>query len=145
MVVLRAADMSDLRTKHLKQLTGFIPEFAHYWEKNSWLNGSDLGEYTLSDVYLDASHFVGDRLQVGEVSGVPEILGYVEFILESGSEKEKAAAATCFLENLMNITPSRINPKLWIPLLGEKSRKYCHYWDKWTGCRTEYLYQPDAP
>ena len=47
---------------------------------------------------------------------------------------------TCFLENLMNRTPSKIDPKTFVPLLGQRSREYCKAWDEFCGTRTDGLW-----
>jgi hypothetical protein len=104
------------------------------------LNGSDIDEHTLSSVFSDASHVVAERFIAGDASDVPKIFPYVESVLESGTQEEQDAAATCFLENLMNRTPTKIEPKLWIPSLGPKSRLFCRAWDEFTGIRTQYLH-----
>ena len=132
--------MPDIRAIHLAKLSALLPNFANYWRENASMNGSDTDEHTLSGVFMDASQFVGDQLQEGNAFDLPGALHYIESVLETGTKEEQDAAATCFLEYLMNITPTKIGPNLWIPLLGTKSREFCRAWDEWTGYRTEYLH-----
>lgn len=57
-----------------------------------------------------------------------------------GDEDVQTAAATCFLENLMNRTPELIDPQRFVPLLGHESKEYCRAWDEFCGVRTEGLW-----
>ncbi len=136
--------MSDLRAIQLASLSALLPGFAAYWESNAYYNGSDVNEHTLWDVYSDASTVAKELLSSGNTESISKLLNYVETVMQSGTPDERDAAATCFLENILNVTPTDIDPKTWIPLLGSESRAFCRAWDTFTGCRTEYLHE-DQP
>lgn len=131
--------MPDPRATHLASLSALLPGFAAYWESNAYYNGSDVNEHTLCGIYWDASTVAKSLLSVGKTESFGKLLDYVETVMQSGTQNERDAAATCFLENLLNVTPTDIDPKTWIPLLGPESRLFCRAWDTFTGCRTECL------
>jgi len=136
--------MSDSRATHLASLSAVLPGFAAYWESHAYYNGSDVNEHTLCGIYSDASKVAKDLLSSGTTECIRKLLDYIETVMQSGTQNERDAAATCFLENLLNVTPTDIDPKTWIPLLGTESRLFCRAWDTFTGCQTEYLHE-DPP
>lgn len=73
---------------------------------------------------------------------VEEIFSLVEYFLNEGEFSVKAAAATCFLENLINYTSAgTLAPEKLIPyLVGKKSIEYCKAWDEFTGVKTPGLW-----
>ncbi|MBA2367846.1 MAG: hypothetical protein H0V82_02340 [Candidatus Protochlamydia sp.] len=71
---------------------------------------------------------------------IKEIFSYAEHLLTKGDEDVQNAVCTCFLENLLNVTPEQINPKNYIGFLGTKSKEYCRAWDEFTGIKTEGLW-----
>lgn len=51
------------------------------------------------------------------------------------------AVCVCFLENLLNRASAKtIEYDRFIPFLGKKSKEYCKAWDKFTGVKTEGLW-----
>ena len=82
------------------------------------------------------SSFVIERLRQYEYDHMTEIFAMAEEFLVSGSQELKDATATCFLENLLNATPERLNATSFVPLLGPVSQDYCHAWDTFTGVKT---------
>ncbi len=71
-----------------------------------------------------------------------EIFLLIEFFLNEGDQDVQNAAATCFLEGLINfVSHGRIVPeRLTSYLIGEKSIEYCKAWDEFTGVKTPGLW-----
>jgi hypothetical protein len=132
--------MSDPRAKHLASLSALLPGFAAYWKSSAYYNGSDCEEHTVHSVFSEASTVAIDLLSAGNAENIRDLLEYIEGVMQSDAQDERDAAATCFLENILNVTPARIEAKVWIPYLGAESRAFCRAWDDFTGCRTEYLH-----
>lgn len=72
-------------------------------------------------------------------ANIEEIFQYIEFLMVNGDEDTQTAVATCFLENILNVTPSQIDPKCFLLYLGPQSKEYCRAWDSFTGVQTEGL------
>lgn len=68
---------------------------------------------------------------------------FVEEMLKNGDVSVRDAFATCFLENILNLVPSKISPIDFIPLLGPSSIDYCRAWDEFTGVKTPGLTHED--
>lgn len=87
------------------------------------------------------SHYVIDLLRVRETpsSYIQDIFAYTEYLLLQGDEDVQNAVCTCFLENILNVTPEQVDPKRFVQYLGEESRSYCRTWDAFTGVCTEGL------
>ena len=59
---------------------------------------------------------------------------FIEKLMNEGTEEVQEAAATCFLENLLNaVSWDTILASSFVPLLGPESKKYCRAWDEFTG------------
>ena len=136
--------MPDSKANHLAALSGILPGFAAYWESDVDFNEGDFDEHTLCGIFWSASRVTQDLLSAGNTESVRNVLDYIEGVMQTGASDEGDAAVTCFLENLLNVTPTEIEPKTWIPHLGSDSRAFCRAWDDFTGCRTEYLHE-DQP
>lgn len=86
------------------------------------------------------SRFVIDLIVQEQLEELPKIFEVVELLLVDGEAKVKDAAATCFLENLLNkASAGEIKPEKFVPLLGPESRTYCKAWDEFTRVYTEGL------
>ena len=87
----------------------------------------------------ELSRFWIERVAVANYDRTEDIFGLVERVLDSGVEPLATAVATCFLENLLNATPSGIEAIDYVWALGPKSREYCKAWDEFTGVATPGL------
>ena len=94
-----------------------------------------LGRY-VEDI-LNTSHITSEK-----VKELKEIFLLIEFFLNEGDQDVQGAAATCFLENLINYTSAgTLAPEKLIPyLVGKKSIEYCKAWDEFTGVKTPGLW-----
>jgi hypothetical protein len=81
--------------------------------------------------------FVATRLRRDEYDYLSEIFALIERYMLEGSQDVRDAAATCFLENLIN--QSGLDSTLWTSLLGKESRECCKAWDNFTGVKTPGL------
>ncbi|MBC7817295.1 MAG: hypothetical protein IAG10_10435 [Planctomycetaceae bacterium] len=121
------------------ELLGLCPEFTVAWNDECDLWTSDDGSFTVHGVFAVFSHYIADRLSRGSDPSLSEVFDYVESKLMEDDSEVDNAATTCFLENLMNRVPEKIDPRHLVPLLGPKSRKFCRGWDEWCGVKTEGL------
>lgn len=70
-----------------------------------------------------------------------EIFLLIESFLKEGDRDLQDAAATCFLENLINYAAwGSLKPETFLCYLGIESKKYCKAWDEFTGTKTEGLW-----
>lgn len=123
------------------ELLALCPDFALAWNDECDLFTSDNGVFTVHAVFIVFSHYVADRLSRGRDPALKEVFDYVESKLTEDDSEVDNAATTCFLENLMNRVPTKIEAQYLIPLLGPKSRQFCRAWDEWCGVKTEGLSQ----
>jgi len=117
-----------------------FPEFQPYWETyKQWWGSQESGFY--NDI-SEFSHYVIDLLiqKNSHPEKIKEIFNFVEYLIIRGDEDIKNAIHTCFLENILNQTPEKIDPNQFVPYLGHKSREYCKAWDQFTGVKTEGLW-----
>ena len=113
-----------------------LPEFGPALEqyRSDWVETPSLcADFTA------LTQFVTDRIEGGQTDGLEALFACLEPLVAGGGEVGDAVA-TCFLENLLNVTPQRIPARVWIPLLGPASRKFCRAWDQFTGVKTEGLW-----
>jgi hypothetical protein len=117
-----------------------FPGFQPYWDAYK----SDGEKTTLWGEMCEFSYYVKHLLidETTDPSSIKGIFSYIEYLLDNGDEDVQNAACTCFLENILNVTPTDIHPERFVGYLGPKSRKYCIAWDKFTGVRTEGLIPP---
>jgi hypothetical protein len=114
-----------------------FPGFQERWQKHlDWWEGEEAG---LCNDMSQFSRYVTELIMNKQIGTLPQIFDFVETLMIDGDADVQNAAATCFLENLINITPEKIPPSSFIPLLGNESRGYCKAWDKFTGVKTESL------
>jgi hypothetical protein len=114
-----------------------FPEFQETWQEHlDWWEGEEAG---LCNDMSQFSHYVTELIIEKKSDNLPEIFNFVETLMVDGDLDVQNAAATCFLENLINITPEKINPNSFVHLLGTESRDYCKAWDEFTGVTTEGL------
>ena len=80
-------------------------------------------------------------LSAEKVQEIKEIFLLIEFFISGGNQSVQNAAATCFLENLINATSwGTLKPETFLCYLGPESKKYCKAWDEFTGVKTEGLW-----
>ncbi|MCE5318951.1 MAG: hypothetical protein LLG04_16510 [Parachlamydia sp.] len=92
------------------------------------------------------SDYVSELLQKDtESQYIKDIFNFMEFLLAEGDDMVQNAVATCFLENILNRTPEKIQPHTFVPFLGKQSREYCKAWDSFTGVYTQGLWDDETP
>lgn len=129
-------DKSQLLLHHLMTLW---PGFTKTWEDEAYLSVDDDGTFTPCGVFSAFTSYVTAQLRSGSLQDMPDIFQFIERCMLS-DEEVSTAAATCFLENLINRTPDPIDPASFVPLLGPESRKYCKAWDDLQGVKTPGLW-----
>lgn len=114
-----------------------IPEFKPYWQEHraEW-DGEEPG---LCNDMSAFSHYTWQHLVDDNRSGLlPRIFGVVEKLMVEGDQDVQDAAATCFIENLVNrVSWKNATAPAFRHFLGPKSRDYCKAWDEFTGVRTD--------
>lgn len=117
----------------LSKFPGFQTKWNGYKAENEetslWGEMSQFSSYT-AQILTD---------ETNSLSQVEDIFSYMEYLLVHGSEDVRNAVCTCFLENILNMTPTKIKPVRFVAFLGPESRKFCQAWDKFTGIKTEGL------
>ncbi len=84
-----------------------------------------------------------DTIKSDDEVEIKKIFDFVEFLLCNGNESVQNAIATSFLEYLMSKDPDELNFSKFAKYLGENAIGYCRAWDKFTGIRTEGLWEEE--
>lgn len=130
--------MKNQKTEYIHNLSEFIPEFESEWESdNSGFNSGD--DSTIYSVFSAFSGLAVQRLKKDDLPDRERLFEFIESVLVKGGD-EANAAFTCFLENLLNVTPGEIDPGSFVPFLGQASKDFCRRYDKFTGIFTEGLH-----
>lgn len=128
-----------------------FPEFEPIWKScklEEELSNEEIcgiipvwGDTRLAEGMRKFSFYVIDLLtqKNQNPSLIKEIFNYMEYLLINGDEDVQTVVATCFLESILNVTPTKIDPKRFVDYLGIESRKHCRAWDEFTGVKTEGL------
>lgn len=114
-----------------------IKEFSGFQEK--WNKHLDYWEDDERGLCIDISEFseyAAELIASRRLDLLPKIFNFIEVLMTEGDQDVQNAAATCFLEHLINITPEKISTDSFIPLLGTESRAYCKAWDEFTEVQT---------
>ena len=122
--------MESLMTVETKDLLAFvIPLYPGLREElvssaDCWL--TETGHISSCSVFWTACDLVVRRVSAGDFDHLEQLFDGVEHCLAGGSEDVSIAAATCFLEGLIN------QPEvgaLVVTFMGPLSREYCRAWD----------------
>ena len=117
-----------------------FPKFRPYWGSYLMDFGSDLG---LTIQMLPFCEYTIDTVKSNDEIEVKKIFDFVEFLLCNGDDSVQTAMTTSYLEYLMSKDPDEIKFSKFAKFLGEKSIVYCKAWDKFTGVRTEGLWDDE--
>lgn len=120
-----------------KMLLHTVPEFAGFWQQT--LSTWDDKETAVSacSYFSVLAEYLHACLTAQQALPLDEIFSLIEVFILNGDKTVKAAATTCFLENLQN---QQTPPEAWVHLLGEASRAYCQSWDRFTAVATPGLW-----
>jgi len=126
----------------IAELVAAEPRFIHHLRKdvNHWLQ--DDGEISPCMLFSSLTNFVLEDIAADHCYNYRKIFALVENYVACGEEVLRNAASTCFIENLQNVS-AKIDPELWVHYLGDESRKFAQSWDRFTGVKTQGLY--DGP
>jgi hypothetical protein len=133
MKMIRSEECMDLILKK-------FPGFKAAWQEHlNWWGGD------ISGLSNDMSAFSDYALSLLKSNKhdqeIKHIFIFIEQLVADGDQAVRDAAATCFLENLINATSwGRISASSFAHLLGTKSKNYCKAWDEFTGVKTEGLW-----
>lgn len=117
-----------------------FPQFSNRWHEyqDEWAeHGGTPGVCTDADCF---GEFVEELILEGPESEVIRAFRLIEHFLTFGDEDVDTAFTTCCLENMLNVTPSKLPAERFVPFLGPKSREYCRAWDQFTGVQTPGLW-----
>jgi hypothetical protein len=115
-----------------------FPKFLPYWDYYIKNSGSDLG---LTIQMLPFGKYAIDVIKSNNEAEIKKIFDFVEFLLCHGDDSLQTAITTSFLEYLMSKDPDEIKFSKFVKFLGKNAVEYCRGWDKFTGCRTEGLWE----
>ena len=115
-----------------------FPEFPTYWEDYIRRFGSDLGIHIQM---LPFCEYTIDKIKSNNEAEIKKIFDFVEFLLCHGDDSVQNAMTTSYLEYLMSKDPDEIKFSKFVKFLGKNAIEYCRGWDKFTGCRTEGLWE----
>ena len=118
-----------------------FPRFLPYWERYVKEEGLDNG---IIIQMIPFEEYTIDTFKFGTAQETKKILEMVEFLLDKGNEAVKDAIATEYLEYLMNIDSKEIKFRELVKFLGKHSLEYCKAWDKFTGVRTDGLWDEEV-
>ncbi len=118
-----------------------FPDFLPYWQQARDGEYWDDFEQSIAQFSI-FSHYSIDLLV--DINTSPALISQLfvvaEDCLQYGDDQVKTGITTCYLENIMNVTPEKIDPARYISFLGQQSRRFCQAWDAWTGVRTKGLW-----
>jgi len=115
-----------------------FPEFLPYWDSNS--ENHDLG---LIIQMMPFGQYAIDVIKAKNELNIKKIFDFVEFLLLNGDESVQTAITTGFLEHLLHRDPEQIKFSTFIQHLGKNAFQYCRAYDKFTGVRTEGLWEKE--
>ncbi len=117
-----------------------FPGFLPYWESYIRDSGSGLG---LTIQMLPFGKYTINVIKSSDEIEIKKIFDFVEFLLCNGDDSVQTAMTTSFLEYLMSKDPDELKFSKFAKYLGENAIGYCRAWDKFTGVRTEGLWEEE--
>lgn len=119
-----------------------FPDFQSYADYQECLERYQGEEVSFCGVMSAFTSYVIDfYLLSGNCKALYEVFDMIESFVNNGDQSVQDGAATCFLENLINISShGDFSPVTFVPYLGKESKEYCKAWDKFTGVQTEGLW-----
>ena len=105
-----------------------VPAFHASWQAHlDYWEGDAAGLCNDMQVF---GEYVIKALQESSPLDLSMVFNLIERLLVEGDTAVKDAAATCFLENLLNSAAAgQIDVHLFAPYVGKESRKYCEAWE----------------
>lgn len=115
-----------------------FPAFAPHWRayEREWEEMGSPGLCTEMSAFAD---FVKEQILTVSPPEIARLFAVIEHLLVFGDDAVQTAATTCCLENILNVTPSKVPAELYVQYLGPKSRDFCRAWDEFTGVKTPGL------
>ena len=120
----------------LTVLVGSYPKLRHSFVVNAeeWI--SQEGGIEACALFRLTADCILEGFTDGNFDGAEELFGTVERCLTLGSREVADAAATCFLEKVIN---SPEMGQLAVHFMGKLSKQHCRAWDSFTGVVTPGL------
>jgi len=127
--VIEARDLLTLLLPAYPGLRTHVVDSADLWL-------GDAGEIRACSLFSAVADLVKDRFNAFQFEGTERLFNLVELCLVQGTQDVRDAAATCFLENLINRPDTSA---IAVAYMGPKSVEYCRAWDRFTGITTPGL------
>ena len=94
-----------------------FPEFTPLWKdelENGLMDGFDqsISQFSLF------SDYVVELINGNQKPKLEKVFKLIEEFLSTGDTQVRTGVITCFLENILNLTPIKLDPDRYIPLLG---------------------------
>ncbi len=117
-----------------------FPKFIPYWKAyiNEW--GADEG---LHMQMIAVGDFAIEIIKSNNEEEIKNIFNLIELLLVNGDEFVQSAIATGLLEYLLSKDPDEIKLSKFVKYWGENTFEYCKAWDRFTGVKTEGLWDDD--
>lgn len=120
-----------------------FPDFKEMWQEHLDWWGEDTPGFS-NDMAVFSEYTIKVLQKEHKIPELKVIFQFIEALMHEGTGTVKDAAATCFLENLINATSwGTVSPSSFVHLLGKESIKYCKAWDEFTGVKTKGLWDDD--
>ena len=116
-----------------------FPQFSKSWQDYLAQWASESGTRGICSDVRCYGNFVEELILHAPEHDVARAFQLIEHFLVFGDEDVDNAFCTCCLENILNVTPSRIPAERYVRFLGPKSREFCRAWDEFTGVKTPGL------
>ncbi len=139
---MKQAQNSDFNLESvIGKLIKTYPDFYEPVAKNAenWI--ADDGKVLWTVLFGSLASFIKQKMCSGEFDGVEGVFHLIEDMVQSKCEPVATAATTGFLECLVNSITEDFPAKVFVGLLGPKSKEYIKAWDKFTGVKTDGLWQ----
>jgi hypothetical protein len=126
-------------TKILKEKYANFEKHDSYLECLERYKDGDISFCGIMNAFTD--YVVDSYIKCENKEKLKVIFEVIESFMKNGDNKVKDAAATCFLENLINISShGDFDTSMFIYYLGPESKAYCKAWDEFTGVKTPGLW-----
>ncbi|MFI4937899.1 MAG: hypothetical protein ACHQJ6_05245 [Candidatus Berkiellales bacterium] len=134
-----------LANEATKILMEKFPTFKDYSELETWRDCFEGREITFHAIMAAFSSYVIDIINDNpDREKLASIFDLAEYLMCNGEHSVQEAVATCFLENLINVSShGDFDITIVVPYLGKESIEYCKAWDEFTGVKTEGLWDKE--
>lgn len=124
------------RTEAHAEVQRHFPSISERWDAYEQVWGREA--VSLCSEMSEFERYIEDLFEEDSIDyqAIAEAFDMIERFIADGDDDTRSAAATCFLEDLLN--NGKISSKVFGPYLRPRSRAHCEAWDQFTGVESEY-------